>query len=162
MELSQKEILMLFHLIFLAFFVGGQLVYLFILQPVSYRFFSTNDQLRFLKNILRVQNPVLMLALCLVVISGGFMITPLKGSLGSNYFAAFGTQLVTKLEFFLLVFFVTVYQTLAIDFKIRYLDPAKELKNIKAKLNHVRWQMSITCVLNILLTVYIIFIARNF
>jgi len=89
------------------------------------------------------------------------MITPLKGALGASYFSAFGAKLINKLGLFFIVFFITTYQTLGVGFKIRYLDPAKEMKLLKEKLGNVRLKMTITAVLNILVTVYIIYIARN-
>lgn len=141
--------------------MGGQLYYLFITQPASYQFFSTNDQVRYLQNVLRRQNPVLLLALCLVVLSGGFMITPLKTSYGASYFASFGTKLVDKLGVFFIVFFVTCYQTLGIGFKIRYLDPAGEMTRLKEKLGSVRLLMTITAILNIALTAIVIYLARR-
>lgn len=161
MNLDQTNILLILHIVFLSFFLGGQLYYLFILQPASYQFFSTNDQVRFLQNVLRRQNPVLLLALCLVVVSGGFMITPLKTSLGANYFSQFGTKLISKLGVFFIVFFVTCYQTLGIGFKIRYLDPAHQLTGLKEKLNQVRLLMSITAVLNIIITAIVVILARQ-
>lgn len=162
MKISQTEILLLLHITFLAFFLGGQFFYLFIIQPASFRFFSVNDQVFYLQNVLKRQNPILLLVLCLVVITGGLMITGLKTSLGTSYFSAFGSKLVTKLGYFFIVFFITAYQSLAIGFKIRYLDAAKQGQNLAATLKSVRTQMSITSVLNILLTVFIIYIARNY
>ena len=51
-----------------------------------------------------------------------------------RFFAAFGSKLISKLGFFFIVFFITAYQTLGVGFKIRYLDPAKEMKHLKEKL----------------------------
>lgn len=157
----QRDLLLLLHFVFIAFFVGGQFFYLAIVQPASYRFFSANEQTRYLQNILKLQNPVLLLMLCLAVLTGGFMITPIKGALGADYFAAFGSKLVYKLGLFFVVFFITAYQTLSVGFKIRFLDPAHELKELPQKLGSVRILMTITSVLNILITAYIIFVARN-
>lgn len=158
---SQTEIFLILHLVTLAFFLGGQLYYLFIIQPTSYHFFSTNEQVRYLQNVLRRQNPILLLALCLVVLTGGFMITPLKSSLGQTYFSAFGAKLIEKLGYFFFVFFVTAYQTLGVGFKIRYLDPAKDMLSLKKRLNSVRVNMTVTTILNIVLTTYVIFLARH-
>ena len=161
MNLFNTNTIVILHLVFLPFFLGGQLFYLFILQPVSYRFFTLNEQILFLKNVLKRQNPVLLFALCLVVLTGGFMITPLKGSLGTSYFSAFGSKLVVKLGYFFLVFFITAYQTLAIGFKIRYLDPANTDSKLRQTLGSVRRQMTITTILNVSLTIYVIYLARN-
>ena len=156
-----SELILILHLVSLSFFIGGQFFYLFIVQPASYQFFSTNDQIRYMQNVLRRQNPVLLLALCLVVVTGGFMITPLKSALGQSYFSIFGTKLMHKLGYFFIVFFITTYQTLAVGFKIRYLDPAGEMLKLKEKLASVRLGMTVTAVLNILITSYIIYLARN-
>lgn len=141
------------HLVLIAFFLGGQFYYLFITQPASYAFFSANDQIRFLQNVLRRQNPILLLALCLVVLSGGFMITPLKGALGADYFGALGGGLISKLGFFFVVFFVSAYQTLAVGFKIRYLDPARVTGQEERELGRVRRHMTVTSILNIVFTI---------
>lgn len=161
MPITQKEILLILHMLFLAFFLGGQLVYLFIIQPASYKFFSINDQVHFMQNVLRRQNPVLLLALCLMVITGGLMITPIKGALGTSYFAAFGAGLIKKLGLFFIVFFITAYQTLSIGFKIRYLDPARDAAGIEGRLKQARWHMTVTAVLNVAVTVSIIFVSRH-
>lgn len=160
MNLSFSDSFLMLHILFWAAFLGGQLAYLFIIQPASYRFFSANDQARFLQNVLRRQNPVLMLFLCLVVMSGGFMIAPLKNTLGDTYYSIFGTKLITKLGYFFVIFFITAYQTLSVGFKIRYLDPAKDLTSVAQKLGQVRTQMTITSILNILVTLYVIYLAR--
>jgi uncharacterized membrane protein len=141
------------HIVLIAFFLGGQFYYLFITQPASYGFFSVNDQIRFLQNVLKRQNPVLLLALCLVVLTGGFMITPLKGAYGADYFGAFGGKLITKLGFFFVVFFVSAYQTLAVGFKIRYLDPARVTGQEENALGRVRLHMTVTSILNIVFTI---------
>lgn len=161
MTLELKDILLILHFVFLSFYLGGQIFYLTIIQPASYKLFSINDQIRFLQNILRKQNPILMLALCLVVLTGGFMITPIKASYQANYFSAFGAKLVVKLGYFFVVFLITAYQTLAVGFQIRFLDPAKDMKNLKTNLGKVRRNMTITCILNILVTAYVIYLARH-
>lgn len=153
--------LLILHLAFIAFFLGGQLHYLFVTLPASYQFFSVNEQIRFLQNVLKRQNPVLLLSLCLAVLTGGFMITPLKGELGTNYFSAFGSKLVYKLGFFFIVFFISAYQALSVGFKIRFMDPASMEENLEAKLNSVRFTMGVTSVANVILTLYVISIARN-
>lgn len=156
------QYLVLLHLTFIAFFLGGQLHYLFVTLPASYRFFSVNEQIRFLQNVLKRQNPILLLSLCLAVLTGGFMITSLKGELGANYFSAFGSKLVYKLGFFFLVFFISAYQALSVGFKIRFMDPASMEENLGAKLDSVRLTMAVTSVANVVITIYVIYIARNF
>ncbi len=153
--------LLLSHLTFIAFFVGGQFYYLAITQPASHQFFSVNDQIRFLQNVLKRQNPFLLLCLCLAVVTGGLMITPLKGQLGNDYFSAFGAKLLIKLSWFFVVFFVSAYQTLGVGFKIRFLNPESMEDNLEGKLAAVRTRMTITSVLNIALIIYIIWIARG-
>lgn len=156
------QVLLALHLTCIAFFLGGQLYYIFITQPASYQFFSLNEQIRFLQNVLKRQNPVLLLALCLSVLTGGFMITPLKGELGNNYFAAFGTKLIYKLGLFFIVFFISAYQALAVGFRIRFMDPASMEPNLRGKLDFVRTTMTVTSIVNVLLIMYIIHVARNF
>jgi hypothetical protein len=136
----------------IAFFLGGQLYFLFITLPASYAFFNLNDQIRYLQNTLRRQNPVLLLALCLAVLTGGFMITPIKGAMGTNYLALFSPKLLTKLGFFFIVFFISAYQTLAVGFKIRFLDPARGDGTEERQLASVRFLMVVTAVLNIIFT----------
>lgn len=153
---SLVPILKILHYVFIAFFLGGQIYYLVILQPASYSFFSINDQIRFLQNVLKKQNPILLFALCLVVLTGGFMITPLKGELGGNYFSAFGAKLMWKLAYFFGVFFVTAYQTLAVGFKIKFLQPENTGDDHRAKLAQVRRLMTITSLLNIFGMAYIL------
>jgi len=155
------EIILILHLLSLTLFLGGQLYYLFIAQPASFNFFSINEQIRYLQNVLRRQNPTLLLALCLIVVTGGFLITPLKGSLGADYFSAFGSKLINKLGLFFIVFFVTVYQSLALGFKIRFMDPTMNKSSLTKTLSNVRWQMTLTCIFNIILTSYVIYVARN-
>ncbi len=154
---SLLPLIKILHYVLISFFLGGQLYYLFILQPASYAFFSENEQIRFLQNVLKRQNPILMLALCLVVLTGGFMITPLKGSLGQSYFTAFGAKLVWKLVYFFGVFFVTAYQTLAVGFRIRFLSPEAMPKDLPRQLGRVRTLMTVTSVLNCLGIAYILF-----
>lgn len=161
MNMAHTEIITLIHLVLISFFAGGQFTYLFVIHPASYQFFSINDQVFFLQNILKRYNPVLLFVLCLIVLSGGFMIAPLKGSLGVDYFARFGAKLVTKLAWFFAVFFVTAYQTLAIGFKSRYLDPARDLNGLDQKLAQIRRQMFVTSFLNSVLVIYIIFVSRG-
>ena len=155
--MTQTEMLLIAHLVFIAFYLGGQLHYLFILHSVSYQFFGPNEQIRFLQNVLKRQNPVLLLALCLAVLTGGFMITPLKGGFGQNYFSVFGSHLITKLGWFFILFFVTAYQTLSVGFKIRFLDPASGETKLDEKLAAVRTQMLVTASLNVLLTIIVIY-----
>lgn len=155
------KLLLISHLTFIAFFLGGQFYYLFILQPASFDGFTTNHQIHFLKSVLKRQNPVLLFVLCLVVLTGGFMITPLKSQLGANYYSAFGYKLLPKLGLFFLTFIVTAYQTLGIGFKIRYLDPASINDNFSKKLNQVRTLMTVTTLLNIGIIIYIIYYAIN-
>lgn len=159
--MTQKEILLILHFVFIACFVGGQFFYLAIVQPASYKFFSANEQTRFLQNILKLQNPILLLMLCLAVLSGGFMITPIKSALGADYFSAFGSKLIYKLGLFFIVFFVTAYQTLSVGFRIRFLDPAHDMLTLTQKIGTVRTLMTVTSVLNIGLMIYIIFVARH-
>lgn len=161
MPVVPTQALLILHLGCIAFFLGGQLYYLFITQPASHQFFSLNDQIRFLQNVLRRQNPVLLLSLCLAVLTGGFMITPLKSELGANYFAVFGSKLIYKLGLFFIVFFVSAYQALSVGFKIRFMDPAAMDKNLSKKLNTVRRTMSFTSIINVCLTLYIIFVAKH-
>lgn len=144
--------LLILHLVCIAFFLGGQLYFLFITLPASYAFFNLNDQVRFLQNVLRRQNPVLLLALCLAVLTGGFMITPIKGAMGKHYLELFSPRLLTKLGFFFIVFFISAYQTLAVGFKIRFLDPARGDGTEVAQLASVRLNMTITAILNIIFT----------
>ncbi len=156
-----SEVLIILHLVFICFFLGGQLSYIFIVQPASHRFFSLNDQIYFLQNVLKRQNPILLLALCLAVITGGLMITPIKGSLGASYFSVFGAKLIVKLAYFFLVFFITAYQTLAVGFKIRFLDPATPGLELQKKLNSVRVNMTVTVILNVVITAYVIYLGRG-
>lgn len=160
--MDYSEALHILHWIFITIFLGGQFYYLLITQPASFGFFSQNDQVFFLQNTLKRQNPILMLALCLAVVSGGFMITAIKSSLGTSYFASFGQGLMVKLGFFFIVFFITAYQTLAVGFKIRYLDPAKAESHILPRqLKIVRTQMTITSLMNIVMTIYVIYLGRH-
>ena len=147
------------HLLCLAFYLGGQAYYLLIAQPASYDFFSPMDQARYLHNLLKRQNPILLFALCLVVLTGGFMIAPLKGSMGADYFNTFGVKLLRKLGVFFLVFFVTAYQTLAVGFKIRFIELSKSTDEIKKTVSSVRRGMTITSILNIILTLLTTYLA---
>ncbi len=149
--------LKLLHYVLISTFLGGQFYYLLILQPASFDFFSKNEQIRFLQNVLKKQNPVLLLVLCLIVLTGGFMITPLKSSLGTDYYAAFGAKLVWKLVYFFMVFFVTAYQTLAVGFRIRFLSPEGMQADLSAHLRQVRVLMTVTCVLNIIIMSWILY-----
>jgi len=158
---SLIPLLKLLHYLCLVFFLGGQFYYLLILQPASHDFFSENEQIRFLQNVLKRQNPILLLMLCLVALTGGFMITPLKSSLGGNYFSAFGAKLVWKLVYFLGVFFVTAYQSLAVGFRIRFLSPESFPKDLRQKLAEVRRLMTITSLINILSVSYILYYVWN-
>lgn len=158
---SYLPLLKLLHYMMISVFIGGQFYYLLILQPASYDFFSKNEQIRFLQNVLKKQNPILLLVLCLVVLTGGFMITPLKSSLGGNYYSAFGAKLVWKLIYFFLVFFVTAYQTLAVGFRIRFLSPEGMQANLTEQLSQVRTRMTITSLLNIAIMSWILFYVWN-
>ena len=149
--------LKLLHYILISTFLGGQFYYLLILQPASYDFFSKNEQIRFLQNVLKKQNPVLLLVLCLVVLTGGFMITPLKSALGANYYSGFGAKLLWKLLFFFMVFFVTAYQTLAVGFRIRFLSPEGMQADLGKHLNQVRTLMTVTSILNIAIMSWILY-----
>lgn len=146
------HILLILHLMCIAFFLGGQMYYLFIAIPASHATFNINDQIRYLQITLRRQNPVLLLALCLAVLTGGFMITPLKGAMGTNYLMLFSPKLLTKLGFFFIVFFISAYQTLAVGFKIRFLDPARGDGTEAQQLKSVRTNMLVTAILNIIFT----------
>lgn len=161
MTLEYLPLLKLLHYILISVFLGGQFYYLLILQPASFDFFTTNEQIRFLQNVLKKQNPILLLILCLVVLTGGFMITPLKSSLGVDYYSAFGAKLVGKLFYFFLVFFVTAYQTLAVGFRIRFLSPEGMQSKLTAQLKKVRKLMTITSVLNIMLVSWILYYVFN-
>lgn len=152
--------LVLLHLMFISFFLGGQFYYLFITQPASYKFFSLNDQIYYLKTVLRRQSPILLLILCLVVLTGGFMITPLKAQLGQDYLTGFGNKLIGKLGYFFIVFLVSAYQALAIGFKIKYLDPARCAGGELKQINSVRTQMTVTSLVNIVVTMLAIYHAR--
>lgn len=158
---NSSSVLLILHLTFIAFFLGGQFYYLAITQPASHQFFSVNDQIRFLQNVLKRQNPFLLLCLCLVVVTGGLMITPIKGELGNDYFSAFGAKLLVKLSWFFVVFFVSAYQALSVGFRIRFLDPASMEKNLESKLTSVRTRMTVTSIANIILIIYIVWIARE-
>lgn len=155
------ELLLALHLLAIAFFIGGQLYYLFITQPASYEFFTINEQIRFLQSVLKRQNPILLLALCIAVVTGGLMVTPLKGQLGANYFADFGEKLMYKLALFFIVFFISAYQSLSVGFRIRFLDPAAMNKNLEKELNTVRLIMTITSIAAILTTLYVVYVALH-
>lgn len=152
-------LLLALHLLAIAFFIGGQTYYLFITQPASHEFFTVNEQIRFLQNVLKRQNPILLLALCVAVVTGGLMVTPLKSQLGADYFAGFGEKLMYKLALFFIVFFLSAYQSLAVGFRIRFLDPAGMGKNLEKELHAVRFIMSVTSVAAILVTLYIVYVA---
>ncbi len=159
--MTVSDVCLFLHLFFIASFLGGQVYYLVIAQSATQDFFTPNDQAYFLKNILRRQNPILLLMLCLVVLSGGFMISPLKGALGANYFQTFGLKLIKKLGVFFIVFFVTAYQTLGVGFKIRYLEISSPLDVVKSTITAVKTRMFITAILNIILILITVYLARS-
>lgn len=157
----QNALTLTLHLLSLALFLGGQLFYLFIVQPASHSFFSTQEQVRYMQNVLKRQNPILLLALCALAVTGGFLITPLKSQLAGDYYTVFGAKLIEKLGFFFLVFFITVYQSLALGFKIRFVNPAQTDEALKTTLTSLRRQMTVTSIANSALTAYVVTLSKN-
>ncbi len=155
----EKQILTIIHLTFIALFIGGQGYTLSILIPSSYSFFTNNSQLEFFKNTLKKQNPILLLYLFGAIISGGLMISGVKANLGQSYFAAFGVKLINKLLLFFVLFFSMCYQTLIVGFKAKYTYHNDGTQTVKQALTSVRLNLAITAIINIGLTVYILFYA---
>ena len=157
----QLQILLMTHLVLIAFYLGGQFLTLAVTLPASYKFFNTNNQVKFLQNIYKLQSPILLFVLCLVVLSGGFMITPIKSQLGADYFAAFGSRLIIKLGFFFIVFLVSAYQALAVGFRLKALDPAVCADNQASELGAVRTQLAVTSVINIIITIVVMYFGKR-
>jgi uncharacterized membrane protein len=157
-----KSLWMFTHFLGLTAFLGGQIYYLLILQPASYQFHTTHEQIAFFQNTLKRQSPILLFAVCLLAVSGGLMVTGLKGQLGGSYLQVFGGKLLIKFILFFLTFFLSAYQALSVGFLIRFLDPANQTEKIdfEKKLSEVRKKMTITSIFAIGFILAATYVAR--
>jgi len=102
------------HLAALAAYVGSCLYVIVVLLPCAGAFRRAESRQRFLARGFRVQNPIAIGSLGVVVITGSLAITDAKARLGSSFFVTIGRALAIKLTLAFVIINIATYISLGL------------------------------------------------
>jgi len=159
----ETEILIWFHLLAMAAYLGVQFALIYMLIPAAETIADEPARRAALIKGLKFYNPFSIGVLGVLVITGAIRLTDLKASMKMDYFSRIGSTLSLKLLLAFLLIFLQTYLTFGLAFRIGRQEevaahgdgPAFTVEQVNSMLRRIRSMAWVT----IILTAAIIFVA---
>lgn len=113
-----QRVIVFSHIVGLATWLGATVLLGVLIETVGQSSADAFGRRRRFAEIFQVYNPVAIGALGVVVVTGGWALTPYKQALGSGYFASIGGALIGKLALAFLLIMMATWITFGICHRV--------------------------------------------